>query len=131
MKNNPGGLKNRNKQVTQYANSERPDLCFFYKEYSHWPTDVTGDVFYLFLCQNLKGWCGVRISKLHTLATTVKWLCENRWTKDQLFSKGYNSHQAISKWSRRAVDLTQVYRWGQSLQGLWPRAGRAVIEGVE
>ena len=51
--NNPGGLKNRklqNKEVTHYANLQRPDRCFveLYKKYClHRPPDVTGDAFYL------------------------------------------------------------------------------------
>ena len=82
-KNNPGGLKHRkveSKQVTHYANRERPEHCFVetYRQYClHRPSDVEDDSFYLAPIVNPKGtvWFKKQPIGAHTLVGTVRCLC--------------------------------------------------------
>ena len=82
-KNNPGGLKHRkveSKQVTHYANRERPEHCFVetYRQYClHHPSDVEDDSFYLAPIVNPKGtvWFKKQPIGAHTLVGTVRRLC--------------------------------------------------------
>ena len=126
-KNNPGGLKHRkveNKQVTHYANSERPDRCFveLYKKYcSHRPAGVTGDAFYLSPLPKPKGmvWYKNQPIGVHTLATTVKRLCEKGGVG------GFKTNHYL-----RVTTATRLYQSGADEQLIMERTGHRSIDGV-
>ena len=126
-KNNPGGLKHRkveNKEVTHYSNSERPDRCFvqLYKKYcSHRPADVIGDTFYLSPLSKPKGvvWYKNQPIGVHTLATTVKRLCEKAGIE------GYKTNHSL-----RVTTATQLYQSGADEQLIMERTGHRSTDGV-
>ena len=126
-KNNPGGLKHRklqNKQVTHYANSERPERCFveLYKKYcSHRPVDVIGDTFYLSPLSKPKGmvWFKNQPIGIHTLASTVKRLCEKAGIE------GYKTNHSL-----RVTTATRLFQSGVDEQLIMERTGHRSTDGI-
>ena len=126
-KNNPGVLKHRkiqNKQVTHYANVERPDRCFvqLYKEYClHRPANVVGDVFYLAPLSKPRGmvWFKNQAIGVHTLSSTVKRLCEKAGIE------GYKSNHSL-----RVTAATRLFQSGVDEQLIMERTGHRSTDGV-